>query len=250
MHLRRPGLTLIELLVVIAIVGVLIALLLPAVQSARALARNSQCLSNLHNLGLAMEQFIDTHNGHFPWTYHAGNAASWIDTIAPFVENVDEMRLCPEDLQGEARVQANVNGIKGTSYVINEYVAYQTSDGCSVLNINKMKESHKVIVLFEGSSSRSATDDHVHTSSWYAPQDIVHGMVWSNMLLEINPAQHVDKANYLYADGHAETVPQETVYLWVEQDIAAGTQLRPAGQISRPQLQENETEIAHETLDG
>ena len=130
---RRPGFTLVELLVVIAIMSMLIGLLLPAVQYARATARRTQCLSQLHNIAIAMQSYMDAHGerSKFPDCAQLPslppNRPSLVPTLGPYMENEQTSFRCPGDdasFRDESRVQSSLPP-EGKSYYEKEGLSYE-----------------------------------------------------------------------------------------------------------------------------
>ncbi len=215
---------------VVAIIGILIGLLLPAVQAAREQARIANCASNMRQVGIAMIRFCDAHHGKWPETTHTSQpdpvtgkyTHAWIYTLAPYLEDVDAIRICPDDLAGELRLLG-----KGTSYTMNGYLSSEALPPFD--NLRKVVSTHDTIVAFELAEIKDAAamktgdpnnidvyNDHVHSWNWFATSTLNAGLAMTAIGNEIAIERHNGTTHFLYADGHVDLVPSEQVARWVD----------------------------------
>jgi prepilin-type N-terminal cleavage/methylation domain-containing protein/prepilin-type processing-associated H-X9-DG protein len=221
---RRSAFTLVELLVVIAIIGVLVALLLPAVQAARGAARRAHCANNMRQVGLAIHQFAHVHKGKFPYVYHNRDQdESWIHTLAPYVENVDDIRICPDDPLFRERLDDGES-----SYVFNSYLTIPSDPDPakdeSIRNLYDLPETQRTIMLFEATEVARFTFDHVDAHYWFGEENLKYNAerqaVWKNVERDVAVTRHLGEvANYLYADGHVGVIAASQIAEWCAEEF-------------------------------
>ncbi|HZN33899.1 MAG TPA: DUF1559 domain-containing protein, partial [Pirellulaceae bacterium] len=116
----RAAFTLVELLVVIAIIGVLVALLLPAVQAAREAARRSSCSNNLRQIGLAVHGFNDTYN-KLPYLRSGGgqNRHTWALLILPYMEQGNIFQVYSTPITGVSQTDGMNNHTATDPAIVN-----------------------------------------------------------------------------------------------------------------------------------
>ena len=187
---RRHGFTLIELLVVIAIIAILAAILFPVFAKAREKARQTSCLNNCKQWGLAAVQYAQDYDEILAANYIAYPGASpaynlWYNTLQPYIKNTQVGR-CPSS-NGPA-----YNGNwGGTDYGYNSNLC-PDNVGCAMATVAYPAET---LVIADTDWTRSTTD-YAGSNSW--------NLLYSFHQSRFIPQRHNGGVNMVFADGHAK----------------------------------------------
>ena len=197
---------------VIAIIAALSALGFGVVRSGLARAKQTHCLNNMRQIGVALATYAGDNNGFFPETTHtAAVNRAWIagleEDLGPAY---DQLRLCPADPQMKERRERG-----GTSYVLNSFIFVPETGpfgeelSPALNNIHRIPDPPRTLMAFIVSDDQTAdaTSDHTHSRAWRGS--------WENVLRDIQPDRHRTggsaddhsrgSANYLFVDGHVES---------------------------------------------
>jgi prepilin-type processing-associated H-X9-DG protein len=174
----------------------------------------------MRQIGLAIHRYANANKGRFPAMWHEqAIEESWIFTLAPYMESVDEVRLCPEDLERFEKPDS-----RRTSYALNGYLRKPTQteelvypetvpDFVSVLY--DLPQTHDTLVMFEAGGAVNVQFDHIHSPEWFTDAFPTAEKRWEQIEREVAVDRHTgDVANYLYADGHVRAIPASQISQW------------------------------------
>jgi len=198
--------TLIELLVVIAIIAILAAILFPVFAQAREKARQASCLSNMRQMGLAVNMYAQDYDESFPLDSHTGTNASWVwlHTLEPYTKNKLLYR-CPSDPSTNWTTPLpGFRTVRKTSYITNFWMlpklgVDELTTHCTGYNtLASVKAPARTIYISE--AKPNATIDHYHSAAWRWPNDCGTFFLPED---ELAMNWHLGGANYTFVDGHA-----------------------------------------------
>lgn len=179
--------TLVELLVVVTITGLLASLSMAAVKGATDKARTTKCLSNLRQVGTAVQLYVSENQGSLPDTSHAGLELSWTNTLTPYL-STNYLSKCPCAQHAIAKVTYAWNDL------LTEQVGPNKGRG---FPINRLRSPSATLAIAE--LPDDAVSEHFHFA-------LERRLTPTTFRKSVEVERHGLSANYLFTDGHAETL--------------------------------------------
>jgi len=218
---RSKGFTLIELLVVIAIIAILAAILFPVFAQAREKARQTQCLSNMRQMGIAVQMYLQDYDETFPLDSHTGGAGTaswvWLQTLQPYVKT-QLLYRCPSDPSVNwERPLEGYRTTRRTSYGTNFWMLPRLdvddlTRNCAGYNtLASIQSPANTIYIAELKENASGVADHYHPGAWRWPNDCG---TYIEPAFELAMKWHNGGANYTFVDGHAKWYRFEQTWTW------------------------------------
>ena len=209
--------TLVELLVVVSIIALLIAILLPSLKGARDQAKATLCLSNVRQMGIASAMYSDSNNDYYPLTKHGEQDAVWIKTLQPYAGN-DLLFRCPSDRSTDwfnptDPPDVQLENDRKSSYGVNIYFSPEVAPPLGApdptprygfVRRDLTPHPQQTVHFGENVETKGYEDfaDHIHADQWI-PNPLT-GTPTSEPEESVALERHRKKANYTFADAHAE----------------------------------------------
>jgi prepilin-type N-terminal cleavage/methylation domain-containing protein/prepilin-type processing-associated H-X9-DG protein len=204
--MSRRGFTLIELLVVIAIIAILAAILFPVFAQAREKARQSACLSNERQVGMAFLQYLQDNDEAFPFNKDPN---PWIDTVQPYIKNKGVYRCASDQSENWDEPIAPSTTKRATSYTMNLFFVPSTTATNEFEALPAIKSPASVILLAE--SPKNYTGSYYHAKVWN-PETGAKWDAAKNLPVDLDTERHSGGFNAGYLDGHAKWVKWSQVW--------------------------------------
>lgn len=216
------GFTLIELLVVLAVVGILVALLLPALSGAKARAKTTACLNNVRQLAMALQMYAGDHDDQFPPRGDEAGAV-WVDRLEPYYtdRNVLHCPADPRNIEQSYLMNGFIDFLVVNSFRGNwdEFFGVYKDGGFPGMKLSGIPEPSHTITIGE---RKADSDDDAYMDIW--PPE--YG---SDHLLEVDHGKHrsgsgerTGGSNYGFADGSVNFLKYGTAFspknLWAVTD--------------------------------
>ena len=209
---RRRGFTLIELLVVIAIIAILAAILFPVFAKAREKARQTSCLSNLKQLGLAAMMYAQDYDERMVWyyRYYAGGTELywWGDMLQPYVKNY-QLLVCPSGSWGYTYMRPpGLPNPLVCSYALPNMAIDINGNGVPRISGNSLAilQDPTGTILFVDSTTSEIYTGGTPNYSLTDPTDLGP---YSRVA-----KRHNDGFNCAFSDGHAKWLKQSRPGMW------------------------------------